>query len=61
MTHNYYKMAETTIVQSTIANSELKRIHGQPEKKTMNLSDSKIVAILIKEALNAREAKKNKK
>lgn len=54
-------MADTTIVQSTIASNELKRIHGQPEKKTLNLSDSKIVAILINEALNAREKKHTSK
>jgi hypothetical protein len=48
-------MANTTVVQSTITNNELKRIQGQPEKKSLNLSDSKIIAILIKEALNARE------
>lgn len=50
-------MADTTVVQSTITNNELKRIQAQPEKKSLNLSDSKIIALLINEALNAREKK----
>lgn len=54
-------MAETKIVQSTVSENTYKRIESQPEKKSLKLSVSKITAILIEEALNAREAKKNKK
>lgn len=38
-----------------------KRIEAQPEKKDLKLSASKMLTILINEALNAREAKKSKK
>ncbi len=55
------KMAETKIVQSTVSDNTYKRIESQPEKKLMKLSVSKITSLLIEEALNAREAKKNKK
>jgi len=54
-------MAETKVLQSVVADNIIKRIKAQPEKKDLNLSDSKIAAILIKEALDARELKKNKK
>lgn len=52
-------MAETKIIQSTVSGNTYKRIEAQPEKKSLNLSVSKIVDVLIKEALDARE--KNKK
>ena len=54
-------MADTKILQSTVTGNIIKRIHSQPEKLSQKLSDSKIAALLIEEALNAREAKKSKK
>lgn len=54
-------MADTKVIQSVISENVLKRIEAQPEKKgSLKLSNSKIAAILIVEALNAREAKKEK-
>jgi hypothetical protein len=54
-------MADTKILQTTVSNNTIKRINLQPEKVQQKLSDSKIASLLIEEALNAREAKKNKK
>jgi hypothetical protein len=54
-------MADTKVLQATVTNNVIKRIHLQPEKTSQKLSDSKIASLLIEEALNAREAKKNKK
>jgi len=54
-------MAETKIIQATVSNNIVKRIKAQPEKTSLKLSDSRIISLLIEEALNAREAKKNKK
>ncbi len=54
-------MADTKILQTTVTNNVIKRIHAQPEKVGQKLSDSKIASLLIEEALNAREAKKSKK
>ena len=51
-------MADTKVVQATVTENIVKRIHNQPEKTNQRLSDSKIVALLIEEALNAREKKK---
>lgn len=53
-------MAETKVIQATISDNTYKRIVAQPEKKSFNLSDSKIIDLLIKEALDAREVKKVK-
>jgi hypothetical protein len=54
-------MADYKTIQVYAPNNEVKRIEMQPEIKEMNISLSKTCLILIKEALNAREAKKNKK
>lgn len=54
-------MADTKVLQSVVSENIIKRIKAQPEIKDPKLSISKIAAILLKEALDAREAKKNKK
>lgn len=54
-------MADTKVLQATVTNNIIRRIHAQPEKISQKLSESKIASLLIEEALNAREAKKNKK
>jgi hypothetical protein len=54
-------MSETKMVQALVRNNMFKRIESQPEIKEHNLSVSKVVGILLKEALDAREAQKNPK
>lgn len=55
-------MADTKVIQAVISTNTLKRIEAQPEKKSaLKASNSKIAAILINEALNAREAVKKEK
>jgi hypothetical protein len=54
-------MADTKVLQSVVSENIIKRIQLQPEKKDQQLSDSKIAAILLKEALDAREVKKSNK
>lgn len=54
-------MADTKIVQATVTENIYKRIGTMPEKKAFKLSVSKLVALLIEEALNYREIKKNEK
>ena len=54
------QMADYKVMQSYMPHNLVKRIETQPEKKEHNLSDSKIILILVKEALDAREAKKDK-
>lgn len=50
-------MANYKVIQVYVSTQTIKRIEGQPEKKKDNLSLSKVGDILIREALNAREAK----
>lgn len=55
-------MADTKVLQTVVQGNVIKRIEMQPEKRgTLKLSNSKIAAILINEALNAREASKKEK
>jgi len=54
-------MADTKVGQATLSENTWKRIYSQPEKTVQNLSDSKILALLIIEALNKRESEKAKK
>lgn len=54
-------MTEYTTLQAYVPNNIAKRVDLQPERKELNLSVSKTVGILVKEALDAREAAKNKK
>jgi hypothetical protein len=54
-------MADYKVIQVYVSLKTLERIERQPEKKDDNLSLSKVGDILIREALNAREAKKNTK
>lgn len=48
-------------LQAYVSESTIKRIENQPERKVHDISISKTVGILVKEALDAREAAKNKK
>jgi hypothetical protein len=54
-------MTSYKTIQVYTPTNEAKRIEMQPEVKEMKISLSKTCLILIKEALNAREAKKCKK
>lgn len=50
-------MADYKVIQVGVSSQTIKRIENQPEKKENRLSLSKVGDILIREALNAREAK----
>lgn len=52
-------MIEKKIGQATLSENTWKRIYKQPEKTVQHLSDSKILSLLIEEALNSREKAKN--
>lgn len=54
-------MADYKTIQVYAPNNVTKRIEAQPEIKDSNISMSKTCLILIKEALNAREAEKTTK
>lgn len=51
-------MADYKVIQVYVSTQTIKRIESQPEKKEDRLSLSKVGDILIREALNAREAKR---
>jgi hypothetical protein len=53
-------MADTKQIMATISINEAKRIEAE-RKKEFKMSTSRMIAILLNEALNAREAKKNTK
>lgn len=50
-------MADTKQIMATIPVNLEKRINLQPEKVALKISTSKMIGILINEALNARETK----
>lgn len=50
-------MADTKQIMATIPTNLEKRINLQPEKVELKISTSRMIGILLNEALNAREAK----